>query len=1026
MKKPILFIWLSLLASTLFAQTTTSYYCDFEDPAENAQWVLNAGARGTTSKNHWYLGAAGSFGVGSTQGLYTADTANISVCGYTANNFSCFQSSYRELTLQRGTYTIQFDWKGLGQTNDELIVFWVPSTQSVASSWSATDQALPTGWNGYNKAIHLRGKANWQSYSGTLDVASNGGKLVVMWYNKKGVATIPGGAIDNIRIYQGTPCTGPTTLSYNIKTGTLAWNGNAQNHDVLVYNFQTNDFGVFQNVPGTSMTVTGMANEGMYYFYVRANCGDSLHCSDWVSCSQFVWIPGARCLDFMDLDGAKCYRGPFDDVTGGTGHSMGKVDYGYESVKSFHTLHYVPGELDPRTNNKLTTVPQGEVASVRLGNWKADGAIDGQGAGEAIEYKYLVKAGQSDIMEINYAVVMEKPGHNDGTDPHFLLEILDQQGKQIGGAQVACYKADFAASSDNPAALRGWNELQPAQLTGVEGVSSTPIIWKPWTLISVSLRNYVGQTLTIRFTTMDCRQYYHWAYAYFTIGCRSGDLQGIACGDYSTDHFDAPEGFDYRWYWEGDPSRILGTDSRFDITPTTDSVYVVDVISKTAGGCYYSLTANPNPRFPKAHGYILDQRPRNCENRVVIKNESRVHFIDRKTGDEMITQETEPVEAMFWHWGDGSTVEENTNENVPHVFPATGGTFRVMAVASMSGGICTDTVYFDITLPDITTAGSTDEVNLCRAETPVYRKDGYVITKDTTYYTYVQNQYDCDVPLEHHVFFHDSVLSVKDTSFCEGGYIVFEGKKYSETGIYRVPYKTVFGCDSTLVLDLTVIPQLEIAVDSVARVCGDGVLTIPFDIIKGRYNGMRVHMGEGVFEFGANDPIEIPMYDPETHAFKRPGLYDVMLELGTPDCPAPPVYIKADVLYAPAVIYQKHGFIGLYNAENNGYGEDFSGCTYRWYCNGELIPGAESAYIHVNDGDYMKEYSVEIIRPNGEAILSCPITYTYMMVGLENSDADSQVVGYYDMLGRRSSVLPTHPGVYMVVLKDHTEKIVVR
>lgn len=1012
------------------AQTTTSYYCDFEDAAENAQWVLNAGTRGATSKNHWQLGAAGSFGIGSTQGLYMADTADVATCGYNATNFSCFQSSYRVMTLATGNYTIQFDWKALGNPNDELIVLWVPSTQTVASSWSTTDQALPTSWNGWNKAIHLRGSASWQSYTGTLNVTSNGGKLVVMWANKKGVSNAPGGAIDNIRIYQGAPCTGPTSVVYNMKGQKLTWSGGpaGSSYDVLVYNFQTASFSSFNGVTQNSYSIPSLTQEGMYYFYVRANCGDSLRTSDWISTSQFVWIPGARCLDYMDLDGTTCYRGPFDNVTGGSGAMRGKVDNGYWSIESFHTLHYVPGETDPRTNNKLKTIPDGEIASVRLGNWRDDNGIGGMGAGEAIEYKYQVKAGQSDIMEIQYAVVMEKPGHNDGTDPHFTLEILDRNGKQIGGNAQACFMADFAASSNNPQALKGWNELSPSQLPGVEGVGYDNIIWKPWTLISVSLRNYVGQTLTIRLTTKDCRQQAHWAYAYFTIGCRGGDLQGIACGDYSTDHFDAPEGFDYRWYWEGDPSTILGTNQRFDITSTTDSIYVVDVISKTAGGCYYSLTANPNPRYPKAIASVLDKKPRNCENRLKMQNDCRIYFINRKDSTGMTSQETQAVEEVYWNWGDGTSTEANNDATVEHVFPTTGGTFRVMTVATMSGGICTDTLWTDVTFPDITDPGASDDIHLCRAETPTYEfSDGTVIWRDTAYTTYKINQYGCDVPQVHNVFFHDSVQSIQDTSFCEGGYIDFHGTRYDKTGHYVLALKTVHGCDSTLELELNVIPRLQIKVEPTYVVCGDSMLSIPFEVVKGRYNGMQVLIGDRAYTFDDEEDILIPMNDSLQGGLLRPNIYDVTLVLGTPDCPADNVHVQADVRYASFIIYQKHGIIGLYNADHNGYHTDFVGCTYQWYCDGEAIAGAVGPYIYVTDADYFKHYHVEIISPDGQHIISCPITYTYARTDIPATEAErGDWVGCYDMLGRYYSELPHTPGVYVMVYTNQSYRTIVR
>lgn len=1017
-KKSILFILFSLFVSTLSAQTSTSYYCDFEDAAENAQWHLNYSPNpdfnlGATSKNQWYMGAAGSFGVASTQGLYIADTTRSTVCGYTATNFSGFQVAYRDMTLKRGSYTIQFDWKALGQTNDELIVLWVPTSQVVACAHNTTDQPLPDDWAGWNKAIHLRGRANWQSYTGSLDVTSNGGKLVVMWYNKKGVATNPGGAIDNIRIYQGQSCAAPYNVSYAAQTMTLSWNGNdpTAQYDVLVYNYQTQNTTTFTNLSGRSIKLSSFTDEGTFYFYVRSNCGDSLHTSNWVYTSSFVYIPGKRCVEYLSFgtDRTKsagvCYIGSHSSSSSHStlsfGASPAMLDNGPNDPTSMHTLHTDISETDPNTENKLKTVPDDEIASVRLGSSEY-GGDDAR-----IEYKYRVQAGQSDLLELNYACVLQSGGHS-ADNPFFQLEILDRNGHQIEGCTHEYFVAD---------------------MTGVGGKwhQNGDIWWSNWDKVTVSLRDFLGQTLTIRLTTSRCVYDTHFGYAYFTIGCRGGGLEGISCGDYSTDHFDAPEGFYYRWYWEGEPNRILSTDSHFDITSTTDSIYVCDVISKTATDCYYKLTANPNPRFPKAQANILDQTPRNCENRAKILNKARVYYVDRKTGDPMQGQHSEQVETVYWNWGDGSPMEENNDSIVEHVFPESGGVFQVMMIASMSEGTCVDTGYVEVSLPNIKTDPTSEEINVCRAETPTYRlPNGSIVSSDTTFSTFSRNKYGCDAEVVHYLFFRDSALSVKDTTFCEGGYIDFEGKRYTETGTYKVPLKTIYGCDSTMSLNLTVIPSLEIDVAPTFRVCGDGVLDIPFDIIKGRYSGVKVHLGDSVYSFGVNDPVSIPMYNELTDSYLRPDLYDVVLELGTPDCPAEPVHVKAEINYASFIMYQKHGFIGLYNSDFNTYGFEFEK-KYTWYCNDELMPNDTLAYIRVKDSDWGKKYRVDVIRrDDGKVMSSCPLTYTYgMPQGVEDLVADDEVVAYFDILGRRYATLPKQKGVYVVVYGKHAEKVVV-
>ena len=40
---------------------------------------------------------------------------------------------------------------------------------------------------------------------------------------------------------------------------------------------------------------------------------------------------------------------------------------GYDNENSLHTIQYIPGDTDPRTGGQLKTIPDDEIASVRLG-----------------------------------------------------------------------------------------------------------------------------------------------------------------------------------------------------------------------------------------------------------------------------------------------------------------------------------------------------------------------------------------------------------------------------------------------------------------------------------------------------------------------------------------------------------------------------------------------------------------------------------------------------------------------------------
>lgn len=85
---------------------------------------------------------------------------------------------------------------------------------------------------------------------------------------------------------------------------------------------------------------------------------------------------------------------------------------------------------------------------------------------------------------------------------------------------------------------------------------------------------YDGEDIKVRFTTYDCSQGGHYAYAYFTVDCANGHIETENCGPEAQVTCVAPEGFAYYWYKnddindpaDGDPySRTLVVDPTYQI-----------------------------------------------------------------------------------------------------------------------------------------------------------------------------------------------------------------------------------------------------------------------------------------------------------------------------------------------------------------------------------------------------------------------------------------------------------------------------
>jgi len=1029
MKRTIGIVCFLACACILRAQTLTSYSCDFEDPAEIAQWAMNVGTKATGCNNHWYVGAAGgAFGLAGSNGLYVSvQNTDTDINTYSTTQ-SEYVTSYRELTLAAGTYTLRYDWQCLGDSADGVYIFWVDNASTNTNSNYDKSRNLTKPAYLPDGTVLNRGRQLWQSATTTFVSSGNTGKLVIVWFNIRNRVFAPAAAIDNIEIYQGV-CAAPTAIHYDGDNSSLSWSGSATEYDVVMYNAHTETTSTYYGIRGNSLKLNGMSDEGMYHFYIRSACDANCH-SKWVFTSKFVWLKGARCIDMFDLTpdnsgAAKCFSGSTENIK----LDIGQVDFGYQDEQSLHTIHYVQDERDPRTGNQLKTIPDGEIASIRLGGlWLSDG-----NKSSTVEYEYSVEAGVSDLLELKYATILEYADyHAENDEARFKLEVLSN-----GVPVDACGQRDFKAGFGETGSWHRYMYQNPAG-------GERDIFWNDWQTVTISLRDYVNQTLTIRLTAYSCTATIHIGYAYFTVNCRGGDLQGIACGDFSTDHFEAPEGFNYRWYRADDPTKtVLSTDQVFNIPSNDPSVYLLDCIDRTKSNCFYTLEANPNPRFPQAKASAR-VKGEDCMNKVDFTQECSVVRINRQTLDSMKTDEL--VESVVWDFGDGSAPLATMDKNIHHDFPAEGGEFDVKITAGMSNGVCTDEYTLHLSLPDITTPDEHTYTDYC--------EEGV----DYTDTVRVPTAVGCEQLKMHHYRYHPTYDTLYTDRFCEGGRYFFPGtgRYYTESIDTTVNLQSIYGCDSTIRLSLIVDPKLEVTYPDKVTVCAeDRTLTIPYTVTSGSLDSVHVYFTEEaqqygfepVYAFGNDEEIVIPV--PEN---ARPDRYEVQLDFGSERCQMEIQTMRMSLTYPTSVVMQTGGFIGVQNEDYNG-GYTFT--DFAWYRDGVKVDIHDS-YIPAGPEDVGATYVVYLTRQGEkEPLESCPIVYDPYAQGVNEIAGERsvwptcvnggaslhlapQACTIYSILGSvvarypaaseaRTIAAPAQAGVYVVVFDNNqSSRILVR
>lgn len=1042
MKKRIILLVCCFICASFFVQVsvaqqliTVPYSMGFEesDSVELGNWELNPGVNAMKCTDQWYVGEA--IKSDGKRSLYISSDQGASAMFGVARNV---QYAYRDFVVAKGVYELSFDWACVG-TPEAVLYAGVGIASNLnkdmmANAFNATVPKSVENWCSVEMGA-MKGSSRWKNAS--IQISSNGTTTYRMFFvwksaNVDSTLVMPMGAcIDNIQICSSV-CAKPTKIIADATCDTIhvSWEGTSEK-----YQFQYRKRGRKWSTPttyyGNNCILTNV-EEGLYDFRVRGICND-LDTSAFVYLNaKTVFCPEQHCINYVSLDdpaSVTCMYGSFANPE----EYIGVQDFGPENKYSRHTVNWEPDMYDPRTCNQLALIPDGELASVRLGNW------DINAQGESMSFNYVADVENAAIMLLKYAIVMEDPKHNEDEQPRFNLEIFDEYGSLLS---PTCGAAEFFSDSERADAT--WHVCHNAPGT------SNPISWKEWTTIGLNLLELgvqTGDVLTIKLTTRDCKLSGHYGYAYFTLGCAAAKIVGTSCGNESMLSVEAPDGFDYEWYNKYDS--LVATTKQLTVDPSDTTTYRCRLVFKENPECDFNLYTAVYPRFPVAE-FSYEYKPSQCQNKVVFTNRSHILTVHN---NDTVHNYSETCETYTWVFGDN---EESGELNPEHVFPDEGGTFPVTLFSAISDGACVADTTIYVTVPAIGDYEQTIDSMICEGSYIVFGKyyaaeqrlyydslktvagcDSVIIldlkvnpvTKtylpDTTvcaeeplcvdgdcykhktsgeFVRFLKNQYGCDSTVWMHVNMQDSILPVLQitepvdednlgTVTISGtgyDYYYFNGERYDTTttyfsglggGVLNFQFFNDFGC-SIEILDTMNFECVGISLGELSFECvGSNYFVLPLVVDSGIPTTYSLLFDSLALAAGFADLMLQPIDKEVTeiriplHQDVVPGRYRMQLVVSDalPKCEDLVFDLELAVNFSANMIFQRWNDVLSVVAPQYNYNFLFD--SFQWKKDGVAIEGATRSYYYEEDGlDVEAEYQVDVVLPNGVVLTTCPFT----------------------------------------------------
>ena len=1001
----------------LYGQDNTSfqalpYFCGFENPKDTAGtygWKFEKRAK---IKHTFTVGNA-VHRMGANAMYVSADSG--ATAGYAYSTSGSTVVAYKAFKLEAGTYDLVFDYRLQGEdheNSDVMRVAFYSGTKPSAVAMNGFPQyALDNPFKSKD-GTEIFKTTLWTQVEGQVVAPADGNYYLVFLFKEDGDKNIynPGACIDNIQLDKAKTSDDCAEKPKNIKIDKdasgikLSWDGHADSYEIIYYRMSSiadTTYTLVSGIQSKEYSIPyAVIPEGVYNFRIRSLCSNDT--SFWVEKSNYiVYNDSKHCLNYMDFsaNGTTCMYGDFADPAS----RARVVDYGYESRHSIHTVHYMNDEYDRLTGYKLKTVPEGQIASVRLGNWTegghGDSPIGGSVSGQIV-YTYTIPYDKS-VLLLHYAAVLQYAAHH----PANMQTRIQVQIKDMKDLTLECASADFNARDVSEGNTRGWQTYQPLEGETLE--PTCPIKWLDWSVLGMNLSNYAGQTVKIVLTLNACEADYHFAYGYFALDCTEGEVEGLSCTE-KADTLFVPDGFNYLWYVKGDKNKTPVSTERYFVPEENDiNSYVVELIYPEDNGCYFTLEANVWPRVPQVD-MEYEVNPQNCINYVDITNKSRM--VDLKMdeqGNVLDTIEVSSGDAQLkdYYWEiksnkegtvfrNGQTVSTEIN---PRIVAASEGDTFIVVLRGLYN-TCEDIREFEIKASAVQPSFGVTDMYICDGKTVEF--NGKIYTEPGTYKDTLQSVYGCDsiLQLNLRTLLADTIHL--DTMICSAETPYFwKGEWLDSTGVYEKGVSSFLGCDSVYyILNLTVFESLELKIDELPEICEDNeFFEINYTVLEGYVSGYSVHFLDNAKNAGFEDfeeeyeigigpdslgKIEINL----PKGIKPNNRYGAVLSFYNQNCGDVEYTIEFDVLYSSDIIAQRwNDVLAVKNSDYNG-GYEF--VAYQWFLNGMPLEGfTTSQYYTGANLDFSGDYQVLLTRKDdGVSVFTCSVVPMEFSQGeLENT-----------------------------------------
>ena len=976
-----------LTAVTATAQKPHSYVCDFENATENAQWHLNTPKNENyTWVNRWEIGSA-TASLGQRSMYISPDEGANAGYVSTSSCEKCVQScgiiAWRELELEAGRYDLAFDWKcGGDSTKTTLLAAWVPESDFESMFCMLNDDYYAKDWVAKNMLqFDSHGiLSQMPVWTHAVDAIYSDGtphRLVFLFvYSSTAQIKQPGACVDNIMLARNN-CGEPTNKQVEMRgqAVTMSWQSNAESFNLRMHRMGDVEAIEVRNIKQNNYSAS--LPEGIYDLQIQVVCDEDT--SAWYGFPPAI-VHEARCFDYLDLTDDRCfylddtpndYHNVDDSLAKVTPH---KIDYGYSSVASRHTVHYVPDEIDARTLNSidqdgnpvspLKTIPDGALASVRIGSWEETARV------VRVEYDFTIDAKEASVLMLQYAMVLQYAKHDEPHQrPRMMIDIVDATTNK---SLEPCMVVDLASEVGG----EGWFRVP---FESANKVNARDVCWRDWTTMGLNLAEHHGKHVKAKITVFGCEMTAHYGYAYFVLTCTSGEIKGMHCGWEPTNEFIAPDGFNYRWYKVAIPSETLGRERIYHVDYRDTCTYAVDITYKTNTKCGFTLYASAVPRFPIPEAtYKLEQR--DCNNYITLYNTSHIRTYNYYT-KEMVDTSVRP-EYVGWNFG-GLTPEYDPTKapwEITFQVPDEEADYTFLLLAGV--GLCDSILQMNIHVPAVGPDSVPKRVERCEGD--LYQYKGKYYMRDTLIIERGYNIAGCDSIHVIDLRFVDAIHDTVEVSIVDGEKYEFAGQSLTTEGEYSGTFLSAAGCDSIVLLRLKVFVPLAMEITSVESPCyGDASFLIETHARKGTPNAYTLTFDEagtiaglqpqsGTMTGGEDNTLTINL-----SADMLPGFYPFTVEFGSESNGSAQVTDELVIQYPATLIQQRwDDVLGILNAANNG-GYEF--ITFQWYKNSEPIEGANEPYLYVEEklrsGD---RYHVELGLPDEVRTLT---TCEYKVIG---------------------------------------------